>query len=261
MTCASFTVLSYFDAIEGPVILACLYLLRRLPKWVLICYCCGFTICALGWELWWTFGIFGDSVEDRRGHCANRTIPMEINWLLNSSTDGKIMLMCILLSWLSFGCSTRQFGCWDLRVWLIFVVYGFAQQMLVTAMSQDDLKGQQGGTGIGFGWAPLSPIPVDHTLFSIGSTKFSFQVMQPWILAPHALYVAFVLIYQRFSPEGLVGASVEDGAMEEPFNAMEEHCSETRESVPSCCAAADGHKECAAEGLIHQDDVSSDPLV
>eukprot|EP00656_Telonema_subtile_P006167 TRINITY_DN12831_c0_g1_i2.p1 TRINITY_DN12831_c0_g1~~TRINITY_DN12831_c0_g1_i2.p1 ORF type:complete len:187 (-),score=50.71 TRINITY_DN12831_c0_g1_i2:273-833(-) len=147
----------------------------------------------------------------------------------------QIMMTCILLCWLGFGRSTEQFGRWDLRVWLVFVVYGFGQQMLVTWSSQDDLKGQEGEQDIGFGWAPLAPIPTHVTLFQLHETKFSFQVMQPWILAPNLLFALFVLIHKRYSPEGCVGSQPQQGEEEEgasePLNSVQIEDTDTLKRV------------------------------
>eukprot|EP00658_Telonema_sp_P-2_P047221 TRINITY_DN3580_c0_g2_i12.p2 TRINITY_DN3580_c0_g2~~TRINITY_DN3580_c0_g2_i12.p2 ORF type:complete len:135 (-),score=26.58 TRINITY_DN3580_c0_g2_i12:66-470(-) len=50
-------------------------------------------------------------------------------------------------------------------------------------------------------WAPLSPVPSSATLFQLGDTKFSIQVMQPWLIAPHFLYAGCVCIYRRWGSE------------------------------------------------------------
>jgi hypothetical protein len=61
---------------------------RKYPPWISKVYVGSFLLCALGWELWFTYGwIEGDPVNIRRSAVLNSWIPININWLLNSMAD------------------------------------------------------------------------------------------------------------------------------------------------------------------------------
>merc|ERR1740129_1961166 len=70
----------------GPLILIpLLYHLRKVPDWVPVVYVLTFLVCALGWELWFTYGwVAGDPVDARRAPALSAAIPLHINWLANS---------------------------------------------------------------------------------------------------------------------------------------------------------------------------------
>ena len=72
---------------------------EKIPLWIPKVYIGSFLLCALGWELWFTFGwIEGDPVNIRRSAVLNSWIPMNINWLLNSMADaGTISLGGLLM--------------------------------------------------------------------------------------------------------------------------------------------------------------------
>ena len=49
------------------------------PYWIRI-YLFSFFACAVGWEIWFSYGLaFGDSVDIRRSDVLNTFIPMHIN--------------------------------------------------------------------------------------------------------------------------------------------------------------------------------------
>ena len=60
-----------------------------------------FFICALGWEIWFNYGLInGDDVNLRRAEILSSFLPININWLLNSLADsGTICLggLCLAL--------------------------------------------------------------------------------------------------------------------------------------------------------------------
>jgi hypothetical protein len=48
-------------------------------------YLGSFVLCALGWEIWFTYGLVaGEAVDLRRADVLNQYLPIHINWLLNS---------------------------------------------------------------------------------------------------------------------------------------------------------------------------------
>ena len=81
-------VVVYTTAIFPIIILFNMHLKDQLPRSILKIYLSSFLICALGWELWFTYGIYaGDPVDIRRSEILNQYIPKNINWLMNSLAD------------------------------------------------------------------------------------------------------------------------------------------------------------------------------
>ena len=77
-------VVVYTTAIVPIIILLNLYLKDKLPRSILNIYLATFLICALGWELWFTYGLYaGDPVDLRRSEILNQFIPKNINLLMN----------------------------------------------------------------------------------------------------------------------------------------------------------------------------------
>ena len=57
----------------------------KIPSWVPSFYIIAVIVCALGWEIWFTFGwLDGDPVDIRRSAALNTWLPKNINWLMNS---------------------------------------------------------------------------------------------------------------------------------------------------------------------------------
>ena len=88
---------------------------ERLPLWVLRLYVAFFFVCALGWEIWFTFGIIppGASVSKRRcptgnesGCTNNQQLPEEINWIVCALADAGCVCMVGIL--IVYVCSGRE---------------------------------------------------------------------------------------------------------------------------------------------------------
>jgi len=75
----------------------------RLPLWIAAVYIATFLFCALGSEVWFTYGgLDGESVVERRFPVMNAWIPLHLNWLLNSLADaGAIGVGGVLLAQLA----------------------------------------------------------------------------------------------------------------------------------------------------------------
>jgi hypothetical protein len=66
----------------------------KLPSWVPSFYIIAVIVCALGWEIWFSFGwLDGDPVDIRRSAALNAWLPKNINWLLNSMGDAGAVLL------------------------------------------------------------------------------------------------------------------------------------------------------------------------
>ena len=101
----------YTSAVLPLIILPLLYRRNRLPPWVPLVYLGSFLLCALGWELWFTYGVWaGDPVDLRRSAVLTQFIPIHINWLMNSLADaGSITLVGLWFMWLSGGRKAEVF--------------------------------------------------------------------------------------------------------------------------------------------------------
>ncbi len=56
-------------------------------RWLKSVYLFSLILCALGWEISFTYGLFdGFDVDERRSLFMSTMIPMDINWLVNSSS-------------------------------------------------------------------------------------------------------------------------------------------------------------------------------
>lgn len=95
----------YASALLPLVLIPLLVSRGQLPRWVLRVYVATFLACALGWELWFTYGwVAGDPVDARRAAALNAAIPIHANWLLNSLADaGSIACFGLWLVWRARG--------------------------------------------------------------------------------------------------------------------------------------------------------------
>ena len=95
----------YLSSLLPAVIITSLYLAGKFPRWLMATYIGTFIICALGWEMWISYGLVdGLDVSSRRPEVMNTVIPLHINWLLNSLGDSAAVgLSGVLLVWLTYG--------------------------------------------------------------------------------------------------------------------------------------------------------------
>ena len=106
---------------------------KIIPAWSLKVYGATFMVCALGWELWFTYGlVLGDAVDDRRAAILSEMIPIHINWLLNSLADaGAITLGALLVTWLAFSRNGEGFRQWHWGAFLMLLVLFMGQNIFV----------------------------------------------------------------------------------------------------------------------------------
>ena len=101
----SFEEIRYIAIVYASSIIPILILIKyrfELPKWVPFIYLGSFIVCALGWEIWFTYGLInGESVIERRSEVLNQWIPLHINWIVNSLADaGTVCLGGLWLIWM-----------------------------------------------------------------------------------------------------------------------------------------------------------------
>ena len=192
------TVLTVYLASVLPTLLIIfLYSIKKLPRWILILFLASFVACALGWEIWLTYGLVdGLDVNSRRPAALSAAIPMHINWILNSLGDaGAVGLTGVLLLWLCFGRSNRAFRQWHWGGFAILLLWFIGQNLLVELFVYQ----QQLAEGLRLSWAPLIPTGpwYNPTIMEIGGRTVQLQTQLPWLLMTPIYYWMLIRIYNR----------------------------------------------------------------
>lgn len=170
----------YLSALVPAATIVVLHLLKRLPRWVMAVYAYSFLICALGWEVWYTYGLVGGlPVDARRAPAMSEAIPQHLNWVLTSLFDAAICVIGLLLLWLLYGFKDTPFRRWRWpALALLFVVF-VGQNIYVEYVIHDQVK-----PGLPLSWAPLIPAGpwFNFVLFEINGRAITFQTQLPWVL-------------------------------------------------------------------------------
>ena len=190
-------VVVYTSALLPLVIVPWLYRHGRLPSWVFAAYLGSFLLCALGWELWFTYGLWaGDPVDVRRSEVLTQFIPIHINWLMNSLADaGSITLVGLWFMWLSNGRRSEVFQSWHWWPFTVFMIWALGQNILVEMFLYHD----QLAVGKPLSWAPLAPSGPwwNPLLFEFNGRTITFQGQVPWLLAPWMIYGGIITLVRR----------------------------------------------------------------
>ena len=178
----------YTSALVPILIMINLYRKDQLPRSILNIYLSTFIICALGWELWFNYGIFaGDPVELRRSEVLNQFLPKNINWLMNSLADaGTICLGGILLTGKLLGSGRSVFNQWNTGAFLILLAWCIGQNIFVEMFLYYD----QLSVGKDLSWAPLAPTGpwFNPVLFQFDDRTITLHGQIPWLLMTPILY-------------------------------------------------------------------------
>ena len=173
------------------------YKKNKIPLWVPSIYLGSFLVCALGWELWFTYGwVDGDPVNLRRSEALNQWIPIHLNWLLNSMADaGTISLGGLWLMWKYSGKNSQVFQQWSWPAFSILFVWCIAQNLFVELFLYHD----QLSEGKLLSWAPLSPTGQFYNpqLFEFNQRSVMFQTQLPWLIMSPILYKAAIIMARR----------------------------------------------------------------
>ena len=160
----------------------------RLPSWVPTFYIVGVIVCALGWELWFTYGwLDGDSVSLRRSVALNNWLPENINWLMNSMGDaGAVLLGGAWIMWVSHKKDVSVFKKWKWSAFCILLTWCIGQNILVEMFLYHD----QLAEGKPLSWAPLSPLGpyLNPILFEFNDRTITLQSQMPWLIMPWIFY-------------------------------------------------------------------------
>ena len=172
-----------------------------LPDWVPGIYFGALIACALGWELWFTYGwIDGDSVDIRRSANLNQWLPMHINWLMNSLADaGTITLGGLWLMWIYAKRDYKIFTYWSWSAFSVFMLWCIGQNILVEMFLYHD----QLAEGKDLSWAPLSPAGsyFNPLLFEFNDRRLMLQTQIPWLILPALIYKTVIFMNKKGSYE------------------------------------------------------------
>jgi len=192
----------YLSSMIPLVLVPVLHRRRRIPDWVLPVYVASFVACAVGWELWFTYGwVAGDPVDLRRAEPLNAAIPLHLNWILNSLADaGSICLFGLVLVWRCFGDPVSVFGRWHWGAFFVLLCWFLAQNIFVEMFLYHD----QLAEGKALSWAPLVPTGpwFNPTLFHFNDRTITLQGQIPWLLMAPLFYGSLIVYLRRRGAAG-----------------------------------------------------------
>ena len=198
----SFEEIRFIAIVYASSIIPILILIKyysKLPKWVPAIYMGSFIVCALGWEIWFTYGLInGESVIERRSDILNQWIPLHLNWILNSLADaGTVCLGGLSLIWLVGNKQNNVFDSWKWSSFFILAIWCVGQNIFVELFLYYD----QLGEGKNLSWAPLIPTGniFNPVLFEFNSRSVMFQTQLPWLILPPILYLAVIRLAKKFN--------------------------------------------------------------
>ena len=198
----SFEEIRFIAIVYASSIIPILILIKyysKLPKWVPAIYMGSFIVCALGWEIWFTYGLInGESVIERRSDILNQWIPLHLNWILNSLADaGTVCLGGLWLVWMMGNKKNNIFDSWKWSSFFILAIWCIGQNIFVELFLYYD----QLGEGKNLSWAPLIPTGniFNPVLFEFNGRSVSFQTQLPWLILPPILYLAVIRLGKKLN--------------------------------------------------------------
>ena len=198
----SFEEIRFIAIVYASSIIPILILIKyysKLPKWVPAIYMGSFIVCALGWEVWFTYGLInGESVIERRSDILNQWIPLHLNWILNSLADaGTVCLGGLWLVWMMGNKKNNIFDSWKWSSFFILAIWCIGQNIFVELFLYYD----QLGEGKNLSWAPLIPTGniFNPVLFEFNGRSVSFQTQLPWLILPPILYLAVIRLGKKLN--------------------------------------------------------------
>ena len=179
----TFTVTVLYAASLLPaLVIFALFLVGKFPRWLMATYVGSFILCAIGWELWISYGLVdGLDVASRRPQAMNEVIPMHINWVLNSLGDAAAVgLAGVFLVWLAYGRTNSAFMAWRWGAFAILSAWFIAQNLFVEMYVYQ----QQLAECFRLSWAPLMPTGpwYNPTLLNFDGRSVQLQTQLPWVL-------------------------------------------------------------------------------
>ena len=183
----------YISSITPLLLIPYLYIKNKIPAWSIHIYILFFCICALGWEIWFNYGLInGDDVNIRRSEVLSSFLPININWLLNSLADSGAICLGGLSLALKLTKNSSVLLKWNWKFFFILLFIFIAQNLFVEMFLYHD----QLSIGKSLSWAPLSPLGpnLNPTLFTLGDRTVSMQSQIPWIIMT-PLFYRYLIFY------------------------------------------------------------------
>jgi hypothetical protein len=187
----------YVSALAPLILIPALRRRGRIPRWVPAVYVTSFVACAVGWELWFTYGwLAGEAVDLRRAPALSAAIPIHLNWVLNSLADaGSICLGGVLLVWRCFGRDGAVLRRWHWGPFAVLLAWFLGQNIFVEMFLYHD----QLAVGKPLSWAPLAPTGpwLNPTLFEFRDRTITLQGQMPWLIMAPLFYAALTTYLSR----------------------------------------------------------------
>jgi hypothetical protein len=172
-------------------------------RWFKSIYLFSLILCAIGWELWFTYGLFdGFAVNERRSAFMNMMIPININWLINSLADaGAICMGGILLISFTSNYNDKIFLKWNWMYFGMLIAFTIGQNVFVELFLYFD----QLSVGKPLSWAPFSPFGnfINPLLYEYGDRSIMLQSQLPWLFMTPLLYFYSIISYKRMYKDSI----------------------------------------------------------
>ena len=170
---------------------------RIIPSWTLHVYILFFIVCALGWEIWFNYGLInGDNINIRRSDVLSSFLPININWLLNSLADsGTICLGGLFLALKFTKNSKNVLTKWNWKFFFVLLSIFIIQNLFVELFLYHD----QLSIDKSLSWAPLSPFgpKLNLILFSLNDRTVNLQSQIPWIIMTPIFYSYLIYFLKK----------------------------------------------------------------
>ena len=182
----------YFSSIGPLILISYLKINNLISSAIVKFYFIIFLICALGWEIWFTYGIVdGFPVDLRRADILNWYIPKNLNWILNSLADaGTIAFGGIYLTWYFLGKNNTILTKWSWKAFFVLLSIFIFQNIFVELFLYHD----QLSVGKTISWSPLSPLVSFYNplLFNFEDRFIYLQTQLPWLIMTPIVYYLFI---------------------------------------------------------------------
>tara|TARA_Y100001970_G_scaffold293128_1_gene437941 strand:+ start:397 stop:948 length:552 start_codon:yes stop_codon:yes gene_type:complete len=175
------------------VLIPYLYINKKIPSWTIHIYILFFLICALGWEIWFNYGLVnGDNVSLRRAAILSTFLPININWFLNSLADSGTICLGGLYFALKIMKNDGVLQKWNWKFFFILLSIFITQNLFVEMFLYHD----QLAIGKSISWAPLSPLGpnLNPILFTLADRTVSVQSQIPWLIMTPIFY-GYLIFY------------------------------------------------------------------
>ena len=187
----------YASSILPLVMLSYLKINNLISSSIIKYYIFIFSVCAFGWEIWFTYGIIdGFPVDLRRADILNWYIPKNINWILNSLADaGTITFGGLYLTWYLLGKKNNMISSWSWSAFVLLMFLFLFQNIVVELFLYQD----QLAVGKTISWAPLSPLSSFYNphLFDFNGRSVFLQTQLPWIFMTPLVYYFFIKLVNK----------------------------------------------------------------